>query len=401
MQIGWDMRLSARPPLSYARTTVLVLVLSMISGTSIQAAPTTSLPVPARISTTSTTTAPGQITSTTATAPKSTTSTTTTAATQETITSTKPTTTTTAVLPGTITTTTPTTTTTTAPPETITSATTAPKPTTTTTTAPPETITTTNVVPPPTTPNAAPTPTTPNAAPPPATTNTTPSPATPNTALPPATTTAPSPEPTPEMAVSTSAVPPNPTESNNKFSLLWKCSPLAYLTTGQSNVGLQSYNFILGNPVSNCLNGTTAIDSEISGSISTSDTWSPGLSVGLQFGPLSLTGSAGWTHTITRTYTQSITIHVPPAQQGALIAIVDYNVSSGHMKVGSTDVYPVFSNQPTGNVKYDSAVIGCGDTFNANFSAPLPISGSRSLRRPMSSSMLFMSAILVGITYVL
>ena len=89
----------------------------------------------------------------------------------------------------------------------------------------------------------------------------------------------------------------------------------ACLTTAQSNVGLQSYKLFVGTPLSNCHNGTAPIDSEISGSISTSDTWSPGLSIGLQFGPLNLQTSDGWSHSTIRMYSQSVTIHVPPAQQ--------------------------------------------------------------------------------------
>ncbi|EDR05262.1 uncharacterized protein LACBIDRAFT_329975 [Laccaria bicolor S238N-H82] len=54
-----------------------------------------------------------------------------------------------------------------------------------------------------------------------------------------------------------------------------------------NKIGLRTYDFIIGTPVSNCFNGTYPIDSEIRESFSISDTWSTGLNVGIQFGPLS------------------------------------------------------------------------------------------------------------------
>jgi hypothetical protein len=101
------------------------------------------------------------------------------------------------------------------------------------------------------------------------------------------------------------------------------------------------------------------------------------------------------------------------AHQGAFIATVEYNVASGDMKVGSrepflfrlsdcriyslleSDVSPIFSNQPTGNVMVSAPVIECGQTFSANISTPF--SGSSSLRRPLLSLVLYTAVVLVGI----
>jgi len=89
----------------------------------------------------------------------------------------------------------------------------------------------------------------------------------------------------------------------------------ACLTIDQNKIGVRTYNFIIGTPVSNCLGGATAIDSEISGSISVADAWSKGLTCGIQYGALDVHANGGWSRTTTRTYSQSITIHVPPAKQ--------------------------------------------------------------------------------------
>ncbi|KIJ92660.1 hypothetical protein K443DRAFT_113262, partial [Laccaria amethystina LaAM-08-1] len=83
------------------------------------------------------------------------------------------------------------------------------------------------------------------------------------------------------------------------------------------------------------------------------------------------------------------------AHQGAFIATVEYNVASGDMKVGSADVSPIFSNQPTGNVMVSAPVIECGQTFSANISTPF--SSSSALRRPLLSLVLYTAVVLVGI----
>ncbi|KIJ92661.1 hypothetical protein K443DRAFT_113263, partial [Laccaria amethystina LaAM-08-1] len=72
------------------------------------------------------------------------------------------------------------------------------------------------------------------------------------------------PPPTPKNLTSTNEAPPEPT----------------------NKIGLQTYDFIIGTPISNCFNGTYPVDSEIKESFSISDTWSTGLNVGIQFGPL-------------------------------------------------------------------------------------------------------------------
>jgi len=204
---------------------------------------------------------------------------------------------------------------------------------------------------------------------------------------------------------SASTAPPQPTlTSSDDISLLYNCAPLGLDFCSfhvQGNSGVQSYSFIVGSPLSNCFGGTYPLDSDITVSFTASDTWSVDLNVGIPLGPLALSSHDSWSSTKSRTFSQGMTIHVPSDQQGALIALVNYNVTSGNMKVGSTVVSPVYSNQPTGQLVFSVQVIGCDQTFDANTTSPSPASPSGALRTPALSSIFYVSVILVGMAYVL
>lgn len=116
-----------------------------------------------------------------------------------------------------------------------------------------------------------------------------------------------------------------------------------------------AYSLIVGTPVSNCQPGSTKSTTSTSeGSFSLGDTWSTGISIGLGFGDLQIAGaSVGWSQTKTSTVTQSIEIEVDPGYmvssdkrgredpahfidcvQGVLIARIQYNRTTGSIRVG-------------------------------------------------------------------
>jgi hypothetical protein len=72
----------------------------------------------------------------------------------------------------------------------------------------------------------------------------------------------------------------------------------------------------VGNVVTNCDGANTSVQSQTTGSISLTDTWSIGGNIGIAFENLLHLGVVGeWSSSKTTTFSQSITITVDPGQQ--------------------------------------------------------------------------------------
>lgn len=206
--------------------------------------------------------------------------------------------------------------------------------------------------------------------------------------------------PDPLTSTTFTAPPQTTPTSSDDGSLLSNCAHYLCSWIAQSNFGIQSYSFIVGSPVSNCYGGTYPVDSEFRVSFTTSDTWSTGLNVGVQIGQLAVGYHDSWSSTKSQTFSQNVVMHVPPNQQGAVIALMNYNVTSGNMTVGSTVVSPVYANQPMGQVEWGVNMIDCDRTFDANTTSPYPAS-SGGLRTPVLSSIFYASVILAGMGHFL
>jgi len=130
------------------------------------------------------------------------------------------------------------------------------------------------------------------------------------------------------------------------------------------------FSLIVGVPVKNCDGRDTNVTDTSSGSITVGDTWSAGATVGLDFGPLKIEATGGWSQTKSTEWGQSIAITVEPGQMGVLVANVQYKRTSGTVQIGDGEDFPVVSNQPVNIVSYGPASVPCGSQFSANASSP-------------------------------
>jgi len=128
------------------------------------------------------------------------------------------------------------------------------------------------------------------------------------------------------------------------------------------------YSIAVGTPVTNCQAGANSdISDTIGGSITLSETWSVGVSIGLDLGPLNLSVNGGWSHGRSITYDQKIGIVVHPGYQGVLVANVLYNRTGGNMQVGKGQAFPLVSNQPEKIASYGADIVPCTSQFNGTF----------------------------------
>ena len=119
----------------------------------------------------------------------------------------------------------------------------------------------------------------------------------------------------------------------------------------------------MGVPVKNCDGRDTNVTDTSSGSITVGETWSAGATVGLDFGPLKIEATGGWSQTKSTEWGQSIAITVEPGQmvcyamfyqnvrhtfttafQGVLVANVQYKRTSGTVQIGDGQVLATADN---------------------------------------------------------
>ena len=92
----------------------------------------------------------------------------------------------------------------------------------------------------------------------------------------------------------------------------------ALVTADEMQGGLSDMTFdlIVGNVVTNCNGGNESLQSQTSGSISLTDTWSIEADIGIEFEKLLELGVIGdWSESQQTTFSQAITITVDPGQQ--------------------------------------------------------------------------------------
>jgi hypothetical protein len=94
--------------------------------------------------------------------------------------------------------------------------------------------------------------------------------------------------------------------------LFWKRE---LLISPQSHADPVTYPVIVGTPVENCdPNSNATITSAIGGSVQITDTWSVTTSLGVSFKGLSLSVQGSYSSSKALTYSQTITIPIPPGQ---------------------------------------------------------------------------------------
>jgi len=72
----------------------------------------------------------------------------------------------------------------------------------------------------------------------------------------------------------------------------------------------------VGIPVSNCGNADDPpISTTVGGEYTVADSWSVDAGIGFNFGELSVDASGNWTHTTSKTFSQSITLTIKPGYQ--------------------------------------------------------------------------------------
>jgi len=153
---------------------------------------------------------------------------------------------------------------------------------------------------------------------------------------------------------------------------LLKCKPCGSRQCSfsvNSNLSSAVFSLIVGTPVTNCDGSTTPIKDTSTGTISIEETWSIDTTVGLALGGLHLGVSYGWSQAQTISFEQSIGITVLPGQMGVLVAHVQYQRTSGTMKIGSSDAFPLISNEPVDVVSFGAEIVPCDSEFSANTSS--------------------------------
>jgi len=106
--------------------------------------------------------------------------------------------------------------------------------------------------------------------------------------------------------------------------------------------------------------------------------WSTGVTVGLALAGLQIGGNGGRSDSNTVEYDQTITMPVPPGQMGVLVALVQYNRTSGTMQIDNEDSFTAYSNQPVKILSYSPDLVHCGSQFNGNTSGLYNCSSSNS-----------------------
>ena len=77
-----------------------------------------------------------------------------------------------------------------------------------------------------------------------------------------------------------------------------------------------TYPIIVGTPVSNCVNADDPpISTTVGGQYTVGDSWSVDGGIGFDFGALSLDASGNWTHSTSKTFSQSITLTIKAGYQ--------------------------------------------------------------------------------------
>ncbi|KAF9268251.1 hypothetical protein L218DRAFT_604202 [Marasmius fiardii PR-910] len=140
---------------------------------------------------------------------------------------------------------------------------------------------------------------------------------------------------------------------------------------------------LVGDPVSNCLGGTSDLVTTIGGSSTISQTFKFGVSTGfsadggetLPIG-VSFSSSDGWSNTESKTFSQNVQVTVRPGQKAALVAKVTAKTFLGRVRLnygdrtgepGKNDYHFVWFNngvgsiQPTDEVVFDQKIVSCDE----------------------------------------
>lgn len=156
------------------------------------------------------------------------------------------------------------------------------------------------------------------------------------------------------------------------LSRLLECQPCGKSQcsfTSNANTPDTTYDVVVGSPVSNCNGGNTSVKTVIGGSITIGSSWSIGATVGVDVGVVKLETQSTYGQQKSIQLSQTLEIEVEPGKQGAMIATVSYARTSGTIKIGSGEAFPLVLNQP-GNTTYGQQVIACDEKFTANVVSP-------------------------------
>jgi hypothetical protein len=180
-----------------------------------------------------------------------------------------------------------------------------------------------------------------------------------------------------------------------------------------------TFDLIVGNVVTNCDGSNETVQSQTTGSISLTDTWSIDADLGITFEELLDLGVVGqWSESRQTTFSQAITIMVDPGLQvrfsGSLILnvisppssrvclspkssisgpVAPYRSTAGKatlpvarasmLTAYARDDFPLISNQPVTVQSYGAMIVPCGQPFAANVSSPITCSGATGVPAPV------------------
>jgi len=166
--------------------------------------------------------------------------------------------------------------------------------------------------------------------------------------------------------VASSAAAPSQTASS--VVNLQKCQPCGKTKcsfTADGSPSYDTYNLVVGEPVSNCdSKSTSPVTSQFMKEMDVTETWSVDTTIGVSYVGLSLSATVGWSESSTRKAGQTVTMTIPPGKMGALTANISYKKTHGNLHIDS-DSFAFNSIQPTDIGSYNIEYADCGGPFSA------------------------------------